>query len=86
LSHEDAAIHATRLRSDDSHARLYDRARKCGASHAQAVLYVDKCKCALKPAFDADWNPDERLAICHDVSARLERIERLIGHLIGLSP
>ena len=48
VSHEDAAIHANRHRSDDSYARLYDRARTCGASHAQAALYADKCTCASR--------------------------------------
>ena len=38
VGHEDALVHARRCESDDEYACLYDRARKCGASHAQASV------------------------------------------------
>jgi hypothetical protein len=78
LSHEDAAIHANRRRSDESYERLYDRAITCGASHAQAALYADKIICARSKAFEADWNPDQQIALYHEICARLERIERAL--------
>jgi hypothetical protein len=77
VGHEDAAIHAHRHKNGD-YARLYDRARKCGASHTQAVRYADKVICARKLAFDADWNPDHHIALSHEICARLERIERIL--------
>jgi hypothetical protein len=78
VGNEDAAIHANRHKNDD-YARLYDRARTCGASHTQAVRYADKIICARKQAFEADWNPDEQIALHHEICARLERIELLVG-------
>jgi hypothetical protein len=77
VSHEDAAIHANRHKNDDDYARLYDRARKCGATHAQAGPYADKIICARKQAFEADWVPDHRIALLHEICARLERNERI---------
>ncbi len=29
-------------------------------------------------AFEADWNPDEQLALHHEICARLEQIELLL--------
>ncbi len=56
LSRDERAIHSNRLTSDRScsYEGLYDRARKCGASHAQAVLYADKIICARSKSFEAD--------------------------------
>jgi hypothetical protein len=78
VRHEDAAIHANRHKNDDDYARLYDRARKCGATHAQAGPYADKIICARKQAFEADWVPDDRIALLHEICARLERNEHIL--------
>ncbi len=77
LSRDERAIHENRLVSDrsGSYEGLYDRARNCGASHAQAVLYADKIICARSKAFEADWNPDQQIALYHEICMRLERIE-----------
>jgi hypothetical protein len=77
LSRDEHAIHSNRLVSDRSRSYegLYDRARNCGASHAQAVLYADKIICARSKAFEADWNPDQQIALYHEICMRLERIE-----------
>ncbi len=78
VSHEEAAIHANRHQKNGDYARLYDRARTCGASHEQAARYADKIIYARKQAFEADWNPDEQLALYHEICARLEHIERIL--------
>jgi hypothetical protein len=77
LSRDEREIHSNRLTSDRScsYDGLYDRARKCGASHAQAVLYADKIICARSKSFEADWNPDQQIALYHEICMRLERIE-----------
>jgi hypothetical protein len=77
LTRDESAIHSNRLTSDRScsYEGLYDRARKCGASHAQAVLYADKIICARSKSFEADWNPDQQIALYHEICMRLERIE-----------
>jgi hypothetical protein len=81
LSRDERAIHSNRLTSDRScsYEGLYDRARKCGASHAQAVLYADKIICARSKSFEADWNPDQQIALYHEICMRLERIENACG-------
>jgi hypothetical protein len=81
LSRDDRAIHSNRVISDRScsYEGLYDRARKCGASHAQAVLYADKIICARSKSFEADWNPDQQIALYHEICMRLERIENVCG-------
>ena len=81
VSHEDALVHARRCKSDE-YACLYNRARKCGASHAQAARHADACiharVSALKYA-EADWSPEnENQCPPYEISARLERIERLL--------
>ena len=80
VGHEDALVHARRYRSSDEYACLYNRARKCGASHAQAARHADACiharVSALKYA-EADWSPETQCAP-YEISARLERIERLL--------
>lgn len=78
VSHEDALVHARRCKSDDEYAGLYHRARKCGASHAQAARHADACVHARVSAFqyaEADWSPE---SAPYEISARLERIERLL--------
>ena len=79
VSHEDALVHARRYRSDE-YACLYNRARKCGASHAQASQHADACihaRVSASKFAEADWTPEAQCAP-YDVSARLERIERLL--------
>ena len=82
VSHEDALVHAKRYRKSDEYACLYNRARTCGASHAQAARHADACiharVSALKYA-EADWSPEnENQCPPYEISARLERIERLL--------
>ena len=80
VSHEDALVHARRCKSDDEYAGLYHRARKCGASHAQAASHADACIHARVSALqyaEADWSPEAQCAP-YEISARLERIERLL--------
>ena len=77
VSHEDALVHAKRCKSDE-YAGLYHRARKCGASHAQASRHADACIHARVSALqyaEADWSPAKPP---YEISARLERIERLL--------
>ena len=80
VSHEDALVHARRCKSDDEYACLYNRARKCGASHAQASRHADACihaRVSASKFAEEDWSPEAQCAP-YDVSARLERIERLL--------
>ena len=80
VGHEDALVHARRCESDDEYACLYNRARKCGASHAQASRHADACihaRVSASEFAEADWSPEAQCAP-YDVSARLERIERLL--------
>lgn len=79
VGHEDALVHARRYKSDE-YACLYNRARKCGASHAQASRHADACihaRVSASEFADADWSPEEKCAP-YEISARLERIERLL--------
>ena len=79
VGHEDALVHARRYKSDE-YACLYNRARKCGASHAQAAQHADTCIHARVSAFqyaEADWSPETQCSP-YEISARLERIERLL--------
>lgn len=82
VSHEDALIHATNCNTEssrgDEYASLYNRARKCGASHAQAASHADACihaRVSASELAEADWSPAKPP---FEISARLERIERLL--------
>lgn len=78
VSHEDAPVHARRCNKSDEYAGLYHRARKCGASHAQAASHADACIHARVSAWkyaEADWSPETQCAP-YEISARL--IERLL--------
>ena len=80
VGREDALVHARRCESDDEYACLYNRARKCGASHAQASRHADACIHARVSAFqyaEADWSPETQCSP-YETSARLERIESLL--------
>lgn len=75
VSHEDALVHAKRCKSDE-YAGLYHRARKCGASHAQAASHADACIHARVSAWkyaEADWSPEAQCPP-YEISARLERL------------
>ena len=77
VGHEDALVHARRYRSDE-YACLYNRARKCGASHAQAARHADACihaRVSASQYAEADWSPEAQCAP-YEISARL--IERLL--------
>ncbi len=76
VGHEDALVHARKYKSDE-YACLYNRARKCGATHAQAAGHAETCISARVAACEyaeADWSPES--ATRDEISARLERIER----------
>lgn len=84
VSHEDALIHAKNCNTEssrgDEYASLYHRARKCGATHAQAADHAETCISARVAAWEqaeADWSPE---SVARDeISARLERIERALA-------
>ena len=84
VGHEDALIHAKKCNTEtslgDEYASLYHRARKCGATHAQASQHSETCISARVAACtyaEADWSPE---SVARDeISARLERIERALA-------
>jgi hypothetical protein len=79
VSHEDALVHARKYKSDE-YACLYNRARTCGATHAQAAEHSETCISARVAACtyaEADWSPES--AVRGEISARLERIERALA-------
>ena len=85
VSHEDALIHAKKCKDEtsrgDEYACLYNRARKCGARHAQAAQHADTCIFARVAACEyaeADWSPEKQIPR-DEILARLERIERLLA-------
>jgi hypothetical protein len=84
VSHEDALVHAKKCNTEsslgDEYACLYHRARKCGATHAQAADHAETCISARVAACtyaEADWSPES--AVRDEISARLERIERALA-------
>ena len=85
VSHKDALIHAKKCNTEnlrgDEYACLYNRARTCGATHAQAAEHSETCMSARVAACtyaEADWSPE---SVARDeISARLERIERALAH------
>jgi hypothetical protein len=79
VGHEDALVHARKYKSDE-YACLYNRARTCGATHAQAAEHSETCISARVAAWEqaeADWSPES--AARDEISARLERIERALA-------
>ena len=79
VGHEDALVHAQKYKRDE-YACLYNRARKCGATHAQAAEHSETCISARVAACEraeADWSPG---GVARDeICARLERIERALA-------
>ena len=84
VGHEDALVHAKKCNTEtslgDEYACLYNRARTCGATHAQAAEHSETCISARVAACEraeADWSPE---SVARDeISARLERIERALA-------
>jgi hypothetical protein len=79
VGHDDALVHARKYKSDE-YACLYNRARTCGATHAQAAEHSETCISARVAACEraeADWSPES--AARDEISARLERIERALA-------
>ncbi len=95
VGHEKALIHAKKCRCEtsqgDEYACLYYRARKCGATHDQAVEHADACIRARVEACEyaeADWTLEravtqsEKQLVPPEICSRLERIERALHSLI----
>jgi hypothetical protein len=95
VSHEKALVHASKYHREssqgDEYACLYDRARKCGATHDQAAEHADACIRARVKAHEyaeADWTLERAVTqskrhVPSDVYSQLERIERALERPCG---
>ncbi len=94
VSHEKALVHAKKCHREsslgDEYACLYNRARKCGATHDQAAEHADACiraRVEAREYAEADWSVGasrERAATQSEICSRLERIERALRSICGL--